>query len=187
MEIKSVRSSKKAALEMSVGTMVTIVLLMVFLVLGIFFIQRVSRLGLNAVDTIDSQVQSEIQKLFADEGRKIAIYPTSREIVLKKGDTPKGFAFSVRNIDVESAGLTYSTEASDISKCGTTFTKEDADSMLLGGTGSFSLGPGDSLELPRLVKFSVPESSPPCTMTYVLEIAKDSQPYTNADIFVTIK
>ena len=172
---------------MSVGTMVTIVLLMVFLVLGIFFINKVSKLGLNAIDTIDSQVQSEIQKLFAEEGRKIALYPTSREIVLKKGDTPKGFAFSVRNTDVESADFSYTTQASDVSKCGSTFTKEDADSMLLGGTGTFSLGPGDSLELPRLVKFSVPESSPPCTATYDLEISKDSVPYTSADIFVTIK
>ena len=172
---------------MSVGTMVTIVLLMVFLVLGIFFINKVSKLGLNAIDTIDSQVQSEIQKLFAEEGRKIALYPTSREIVLKKGDTPKGFAFSVRNIDVESAEFSYSTTASDVSKCGSTFSEEAANNMLLGGTGTFSLGPGDSLELPRLVKFSVPESSPPCTVTYDLEINKDSVPYTSADIFVTIK
>lgn len=181
------RKEKRAALELSIGTMVTIVLLMVFLVLGIFFIQRVARLGLNAVDSIDSQVQGEIQKLFAEEGRKIAIYPTSREIVLRRGDTPKGFAFSVRNVDVENADFTFSTTASDISKCGSTFTKEDADSMLIGGAGSFSLGPGSSLELPRLVKLSVPETTPPCTMTYDLEIFKDSGPYTNADIFVTIK
>src|SRR3990167_3393632 len=100
MEIKSMRSSKRAAMEMSVGTMVTIVLLMIVLVLGIFFIQRIFSSGTNAIDTIDNEIQSQIQKLFAEEGRKVAIYPTSREIEVKRGDDPKGFAFSVKNNDV---------------------------------------------------------------------------------------
>ena len=179
--------NRKGALEMSVGTMVTIVLLMVFLVLGIFFINKVSKLGLNAIDTIDSQVQSEIQKLFAEEGRKIALYPTSREIILKKGVTPKGFAFSVRNIDVESADFSYITSASDVSRCGSTFTKEKADNLLLGGLGTFSLGPGSSLDPARIVKFVIDDSVPPCTLIYNLEISSNNEPYTSADIFVTIK
>lgn len=172
---------------MSVGTMVTLVLLMVFLVLGIFFIQRVARLGLNAVDTIDSQVQSEIQKLFAEEGTKLAVYPTSRDLVVKRGDTPKGFAFSVRNTGVESADFSYTTEASDVSRCGSTFTKEDGDNLLLGGVGTFSLGPGSSLDPARIVKFVIDDSVPPCTIIYDLEISSNDVPYTSADIFVTIK
>src|SRR3989344_5188244 len=97
MKIKSLKS-KKAAMEMSVGTMVTIVLLMVVLVLGIFLIQRIFRAGTNAIDSVDSEVQSQIQKLFSEEGKTIAVYPTSREITLSKGDR-KGFAFSVRNTE----------------------------------------------------------------------------------------
>ncbi|MEM3091480.1 MAG: hypothetical protein QXU39_02390, partial [Candidatus Pacearchaeota archaeon] len=54
---------KHAAMEMSVGTMVTIVLLMIVLVLGIFFIQKIFSAGTNAIETIDNQVQNEIQKL----------------------------------------------------------------------------------------------------------------------------
>ena len=94
MEIKS---SKRAQMEMSVGTMVTIVLLLIVLVLGIFFIQKIFKSGSNAIDTIDSQTQSELQKLFANEGAKIAFYPTSRVVVVQRGDDPKGFAFSIRN------------------------------------------------------------------------------------------
>ena len=42
--------SKSGAMEMSVGTMVTIVLLMIVLVLGIFFIQKIFGAGTNAID-----------------------------------------------------------------------------------------------------------------------------------------
>lgn len=180
--------SKSAAMEMSVGTIVTIVLLMSVLILGIFLIQKIFKTGTNAIDSIDTEVQNQINKLFSDnENGKIAIYPTSRDITLKKSDDPKGFAFSVRNTGVESAEFSFSVEASDVSKCGSTFTKEKADDFLLGGSGTFSLGGGNMLDMPRLVKFILPETAPPCTMIYYLEVEKDSEPYTGADIAVTIK
>ena len=172
---------------MSVGTMVTIVLLVIVLVLGIFFIQKIFKSGTSAIDTIDNEVQSQIEKLFAEEGRKLAVYPTSRQITVKKGDDPKGFAFSVRNQDVESSDFEYVTYSTDVSQCGSSFSQEEANSYLLSGTGSFSLGPGDALDLPRLVKFAIPETAPPCTIIYNLEISKNSEAYSSADIFVTIK
>jgi predicted PurR-regulated permease PerM len=91
--------SKSGAMEMSVGTMVTIILLVCVLVLGIFFIQKIFGAGTNAIDSIDNEVQSEIDRLFERENKPLAIYPTSRDVILKKGDDPKGFAFSVKNDD----------------------------------------------------------------------------------------
>ncbi len=179
--------SRKAAIEMSMTTFVTIVLVVIVMVLGIFFIQKIFTSGSNAIDSIDSQVQSEINKLFADEGGKLAIYPTSRAITLTKGDDPKGFAFSVKNDDVEDRQFAYAISADDISKCGSSMTKAKAEGFLLGGTGSFSLGRGNSLDLPRLVKFEVPASAPPCTIIYTLTIKRGSETYSSADIFVTIK
>jgi len=186
MEIKSLGNSKKAAMEMSVGTMVTIVLLMIVLVLGIFFIQRIFTSGTNAIDTIDSQVQSELQKLFANENAKMAFYPTSRDVVVKKGDDPKGFAFSIRNNDIEEAAFAFSTTATDASKCGSTFDEEDANAMLLGGSGTLNVGPGD-VSGGRIVKFVVPESAPPCTIEYVITVTKGSVTYSEINFFLIIK
>jgi hypothetical protein len=174
-------------MEMSVGTLVTIVLLMVVLVLGIVLVQKIFGAGTNAIDTVDNEIQDQINKLFSEEGKKLSVYPTSRQVTLKKGDDPKGFAFSVKNNDVESAEFTYSVEASDVTKCGGGFTENKANNFLLGGSGSFSLGPGNFLDLPRLVKLAVPETAPPCTIIYNLEIDKDGTSYSGADIFVTIK
>lgn len=179
--------NRKAAIEMSMNTFVTIVLVVIVMVLGIFFVQKIFKSGTNAIDTIDSQVQDQINKLFASEGTKLAVYPTSRQITLIKGDDPKGFAFSVKNDDVEDKQFSYLMAADDISKCGSTMTKAKAEGYLLGGTGSFSLGKGNSLDMPRLVKFEIPESAPPCTMIYTLAIKRGSESYSSADIFVTIK
>ncbi len=99
--------SKGGAMEMSVGTMVTIILLVTVLVLGIFFIQKIFGAGTNAIDNIDSSIQSEINKLFGEEGKLLVIYPNSRQITLKKGDDPRGFAFSVKNDESESRSFSY--------------------------------------------------------------------------------
>lgn len=182
------RSIKKAQMQMSVGTIVTIVLLMTVLILGLVLVRNIFGSGISAIDQVDTAIQNEINSLFAEEGKPIVVYPASRQIKLDKGDdVPKGFAFSIKNNDVDPAEFSYTVEAQDISKCGTSFTKNDADGFLLGGSGSFSLGPGNDLDLARIVKFDVPETAPPCTIIYNLEVLKDNQPYSSADVFVTIE
>lgn len=179
--------NKQAAMEMSVGTLVTIVLLMAVLILGIFLIKNIFSGSTDAVENINNELQNQINSLFTQENQKLVIYPASRGITVKKGDTPKGFAFSVRNRDVESAEFTYTVTASDISKCGSSFTEAKANNYLLSGTGKFNLGPGDLLEQARLVKFEIPETAPPCTIVYNLDIKKTGVSYSNADVFVTVK
>ena len=183
--------NSKGAMEMSVGTIVTIVLLMSVLVLGLFLVQRVFSSGTGAIDSIDSQVQNEIQKLFSEEGRTIAIYPNSRDITLKAGDSPKGFAFSIKNKGVDPADYNYRVFARPdfdfVGRCGQSMTEQRANSYLLINSGEINnLGAGQSMELPELIRFSIPEGSPPCTIPYRLEITGSSGTQS-ADVFVTIR
>jgi len=183
--------NKKGAMELSMGTIVTIVLLMSVLVLGLFFVGKIFSSGSDAIDSIDSQVQNEITKLFSEEGKSLAIYPNDRDITIKAGDDPKGFAFSVRNKGVESQDYQYSVFAQDgfdySEKCGSTMTKQKADSYLLLASGTISLGPGSTMEIPELVKFDIPETAPPCTIPYKLDIKKGSESFQGATVYVTIK
>jgi len=185
--------SKKAAMEMSVGTIVTIVLLMSVLVLGIFLVQKVFSSSTGAIDSIDNQVQSEISKLFADEDLPLVVYPTSGEIKLKKGDSPKGFAFSVKNQDVNASSFKYLVKAQSgyefKVRCGDAFTESKANSYILLKEGTFELGRGNAMTTPEIVKFSLPDDAPPCTIPYRLEIYKgvEQTPYGGLTVWVTIK
>jgi len=181
-----ISKNKIGAMEMSVGTIVTIVLLMSVLVLGIFLVQKIFKTGTSAIDEVDKQIQTQINQLFAEEGNKLVIFPSSREVSVKKGDAPKGFAFSVENKDVEQHDFNWEVSAQDVSSCGAV-TLEQADSWLLPSEGSFPLGPGDSLTLAELVKFRIPETAPPCTIIYKLKVNSDEVPYDSGSVFVTIK
>ena len=179
--------NKKAAMEMSVGTIVTIVLLMTVLILGLVLVRSIFSSSTSAIDSIDSSVQNEIQKLFAEEGKLIVIYPTSRQITLKKGKDPSGFAFSIRNPD-EGKDFTYSIQADpayDYTRCGTSFNMEKANKFLLVPSGSFFVKTGSNLDLPGLVLFEIPDTAPLCTIPYTLKI--DDGAHASASVFVTIK
>ena len=180
--------NSKGAMEMSVGTIVTIVLLMTVLVLGLFFVQKIFSSGNNAIDSVDSQLTAQINQLFSDGSAEIAVYPTSRSITLTKGDsTPKGFAFSVYNNDKASHKFSYTVASGDVSNCGQTMTNQIADSYLLGGKGDFTLDKGNSLALARIVKIDVPQSAPPCTAIYNINVVRDDGHAFGADVYVTFK
>lgn len=188
--------NKKAAMEMSVGTIVTIVLLMSVLVLGLFLVQKIFGVSTNAIDAVDSQVQSELGKVFENDAGTLSVYPSSREITLKKkGDTPKGFAFAVKNDGIITKTFSYILYAEDVTKCGSGFTKQNANSLLLGASGSFSLKSGeDTIASKDLIRFVLNEDVPLCTMIYRLKICEGNtctetsqNPYNSMTIMVTIK
>jgi hypothetical protein len=181
--------NRKAAIEMSMTTIVTIVLVVVTLVLALVLIRSIFTSSTSAIDQVNTAIQDQVNQLFASEGTSLVVYPASREITITRGDTPKGFAFSVKNPEKATATFTYNISAGDVHNCGTGFTTDEANSYVLGNTGTFSLGAGGQLDLPILVKLDVPKSSVPCTIIYNINVFETS-PTDNAfptNVFVTIK
>lgn len=184
--------NKKGAMEMSVGTIVTIVLLMSVLVLGIFLVQNIFDTGTSAVESIDNQMQNEINKMFSDEGREFVIYPDSREVDLKRKDDPKGFAIAVDNKNNEEK--TYEFELFALpsydfqGRCG--ISEDTANSYLLYSEGDFSLGANqNNLQNAEYIKFDVPENAPRCTIPYRVELEyEDSgEAFQETTVYLNIK
>lgn len=174
--------------DKSIKNIIIVSLLLICLVLiGVFLYTVAHRPapspGQNGIDSVDDELKYEINEFFEAEGKLLVIYPLSQEITLKKGDDPKGFAFSVRNKD-ESANFSYSIIATGTN---TIITKEEVDSYVLNSSGKFSLGPNTQLDSPIIIRLSVPKSAPSCTIEYHLEILTGKEYYASKDIFVTIK
>lgn len=165
--------NKKAAMEMSMGTIVTIILLVVVLVLGIFFIQRIFGTGTDAIDQIDTQVQNEINKLFTEEGKRVVVYPNSREITIKQGDSG-GFGFSIKNVESYTADFTYEVEVLEIAQNCELSTTQAENLIILGkqSNSALTLTSGNFLQNAILVKFDISETTPLCKLRYLLSVDK---------------
>jgi len=183
--------NKKAAMELSIGTIVIIVLAMSMLVLGVVLIRNIFSTATTAIDATDAGLKNEIQKIFSNEGSKISVYPTSRRITISQGAKSEGFAFSIKNIDVDGHDYTYAVIADPEFnyQCGSTFGDDtEAQSWIIAGSGSFSLARGNRIDLPEYVLFTIPENAPPCTVKYNLKVFEDGgvSPYASASVFVEI-
>ena len=175
--------NKKAAMEMSVGIIVTIVLLMTVLILGLVLVRTIFSSSVENIDSIDQAVKGEINKLFAeDDTRKVIVYPPTRLVTIKKGNQDYlGFGFSIRNVDVEQGTFQYRVFVNDPdirNKC--RINAEEAESWIkVGGSGNIDLNAGSSMEEPEFVRFLIPENAPPCLIRYGIDVEKDGEQYGN--------
>ncbi len=181
-------TDKKAAMELSVSTIVIIVLAMTMLILGLVLIQSIFKGAQNNVDSLNDKVKAEIDKLFVED-KNIVMYLSERTAKVNQGKI-FGVAFGIKNTQQGTASqgqFTYEINANDPdlqTQCG--ISQQDAESWVYPGrTGSFQLAPGETYY--GLAKFNIPAGSTLCTVRYTLSVQLDNKPYATELFDVEIK
>lgn len=179
--------NKKGALELSVGTIVIIVIAMAMLILGLVFVRTIFSGATDSVDVINDNVRAEIDKLFSDNDKKVVVNLPDGQVDIKKGNS-FGIVFAVRNTaEAESTAgkFNFKVLAASIEKgCQLTITQADSY-VKLNSEGSFDLLPGVEPET-RIVKIEPTESAPLCEIVYEVQVKKDGQPYDSEQFIVNI-
>lgn len=181
--------NKKAALELSIGTIVVLVLAMAMLIMGLILVRTIFKGGTEAVNKINDEVLKGIDDMFADSDAKIVIYPTSRKISIEQRSQGEGFAFSVRNLELDEENFIYDiavdSEFNIEDRC--RITKQQADSWLDVSSGSFTLVGSSKMDMPELVTFTIPETAPSCTIPYRIDVKTEGVQYASGSIRLTVK
>lgn len=169
--------NKRAAMEMTVGTMITIVLLVAVLVMVLFFITKIRESGVRAIEGVDSAMRAQIDKLFAEDStKKIVIYPATKQITIKKGEANLGFGFAIRNIGSEEDRFSYDITATE-EKCGMRLTEQE-NLIALGKNGkNILIQAGTIMDDPIFVRFNIPDNAPPCNIRYAVDMQKSGEVY----------
>lgn len=185
--------NKKAAVELSIGTIVIIVLAMSMLILGLVLVRSIFTGATSNVDEINEKVRGEINKLFVDEDERAVLRLTENTAKVKLGDT-LGIAFGIRNTDTgitESSTFRYETVLDDTNireNCG--ISEEVAERWISQGSGSTSVRPGEVEG--EIIKINIPENSPLCQTKYRILIYRPGKetpdnPYEDLSFFLEIK
>lgn len=180
------RIQKRAAIEMSIGTIVTIVLAISFLVLGIFLIQRIGKSATSVVDLTDQQLRDQLNNLFSTENKVIIIPQT--DMVPIKQEATGGVVVGIKNLQQGAAASTvfsYVVLADDVSNCGITGTQ--AESWIATGKvgNNIQLAPGDFD--PERVIFRIPTGAPLCIAKYRVNVLVGGQPYGSAAFNIEVQ
>ena len=177
--------NKKAAMEMSMGTIVTIVLLMSVLVLGLVMVKNIFRSGTDALGKTDKQLESEVNKIYGDES-KIGIYPTSRVQEIKQGKTVE-VGLVIRNMmRGADAGtdFNYNVFVEDVGDC--SLSEEQLMNFIILGEGGSAQIPFGETKVKR-INFEIPGGAPLCTARYGVNVYVGETPYASDDFDLRIK
>ena len=170
-------------MEMSVGTIVTVVLLMAVLILGIFLVQKIFRSAHGAIDLTNQQLQDQIVEIFGKSEAPIAIYPPSKYLDISKGKIDAiGIGIKGPERGGTSQTYSYSIEAkgSDNERnCGVG--NSELSSYIKQGSSETGLdvGPGDIVS--RKVRFEIPEDAPLCLVRYVITVTSSGDAGSKTD------
>jgi hypothetical protein len=174
--IKTIKNTR-AAMEMSVGTIVTIVLLMAVLVLGLTLTKVIFRGATESVTDLNSGVKQQVNDLFGSENKNIIVGLGSQKSANVKQGTenfgiPLGFSPTKPQAwGSNKAGCYYTIEAVDQpTYCIHKGWINPANSILT-GVNDVTFDEIDTNNGYALIKINVPESVEPCLQRFNVLVA----------------
>lgn len=169
---------KKGAIEMSIGTIVIIVLAMSMLILGMVLVRNIFSGASENVLQMNDKVRDQINKLFVEDKRTVVYLPN--QIASIKQNEDWGVAFGVKNLargTAEAGRFHYDVTVSDPdvrTKCG--IGERDIEGWIkTGRTDDMTIAPGQSYF--GIVRFLIPENAPLCTVRMHIDVTKDGAAY----------
>lgn len=180
------KSSKKGAMEMSIGTIVIIVLAMSMLILGMVLIKNIFSGATDIVDSSTQQISSEIAKIHGDE-KRLVIYPSVDILEVKSGKTD-GFAIRIKNLlentDADQVVFSYNIVPDDFEECG--LTEGQIFGWMKGESGQ-GIGIPSAGEYLEKVLLEIPEGAPLCSFKIRVAVLQNGKSYANEQMFIKIK
>ena len=163
------------------------ILVIFILVVGFFVFKSTFDKGEDSVQNISVPLQDEINSLFSNDSLKFVVYPSSREVRLKKGNSG-GIGFSMRNTYTgEAKTFAYSVYAKEIqSGCGLSL--GEANSLITEkGTGkNIVLAPKERMKELVIIKFSTPKTAHSCVIKYNIDTTANDEFYGKIDFDLKI-
>ncbi len=172
--------SKKGAMELSIGTIVILVIAMTMLILGIVLVRTVFTGATDSADELNNQVMNEIKNLFTDESKDILVrLGSDKSAKVKAGTENFGVHIAARTEEgsAATADLKYILTLDESAR-------ENCISILSKGEVKefFEQKIGEELEFTDAndnvagvrIGISVPDTTPKCTQKVIIEVKDGS-------------
>lgn len=174
--------NKKGAFELSVSTIVIIVIAMALLVMGLVLIRNIFTGATESVDTINDRVKDQISGLFSNEGADVVVKLGEGKVAdIKANDEIFGVAFGARTPDGSEVGsrtrLRYklSLEQPSGNNCASVLGQSRAESLFV--TKLNTDNPFDEFDGANafaIVEMRVPKGTATCSQKVLIDV-KDSE------------
>jgi len=157
-------------MELSISTVVIVVLSLSMLILGLVFVSKTMCGAINGIGSINDQMKSEMIDLFGTDD-KLVIKEASNEIY---AGVSYGVGFAIRNDGSEVNEFSYSVAVSDLGGC--SFSQQEAmEFIVIGESGHAVISSGD--DYIGLIRFDVPKNINSCELRYNIVVKNGEEDY----------
>lgn len=177
-------NSKKGAIELSISTVVIIVLAMAMLIGGLVLVTKIGKTATTTVDTLDDKVQGAIANLFSDEGADVVVkLGSDRTARIPAGSDSFGIAIGARTPDGspttrERMKYTLTLDTQTQKNCFKTIGQAGTEALFLTPLKtSLAFDEADKANAYARIILSIPSGTPACTQKVYIDV-KDSSPGT---------
>jgi hypothetical protein len=182
------KRNKKAAIELSINTIVIIVLAMSMLILGLVLIKNLFQGSTENVTQITDKVRDQINQLFVEDVKTVVYLPNQKAVIKQNQDW--GVAFAIKNLiqgKAEDSSFSYEVVVSDPNvqkNCG--ISEREVESWIVTGQSDtgISIAPGDTFV--STVRFFIPTGSPLCTVRFHLNVKESGKVYDTKSFDVQV-
>ena len=184
---------KKGALELSVNTIVIIVIAITLLILGLVLVQNIFRGATESVKTLSQGVQDEITSLFVTEDSDIVIKLGSKKTAkIRPGTDNFGIAVGFRTADGSSVGnrarLQYmlSLDEASVNNCIDILGLAATEGLFITRLNEFNdMDEYEGSLAFALVQVMIPGGTARCTQKVFIDMMDNQNPAQNAgDFFI---
>lgn len=180
--IKRLKSNRSGAIEMSIGTIVIIVIAVTMLIFGIVFVRNIMCSAISLTSDLNDNVKGEITKLFGATGAEVQCIGGGGEPVSL---VPGKVNIIYCGVKAKTTAQ-YSIEVTKL-KDGNSITEDMLQSWVIGGEDSWTgtVAPGDDLPK-KILRLQIPENAAEDNIIVSVEIKKDGAVISSQDLdFVT--
>ncbi len=156
---------RKAALELSIGTIVVIVIAITMLILGIVFVRSIMCGALGLTGDLNDKVRGEINALFGSTGAEVQCIGSGEAVKMIPGEV--NFIHCGIKAPQEAK---YSVELTNYQ--GIYSTKSDIKGWIVDDSWQGTIAPGDN-EPKKVFRLNIPENAPEDTLTLDIAVKKD--------------
>lgn len=169
--------NKKAAIELSIGTIIIIVLGVSMLILGMILVRSIMCSAIGLTGDVNTKVTDELNKYFGESQAEVACVGEGTEAI--KMPTGKDNIVYCAIHTTEQAK--YEITMTKISTSIPSLTQAQLDKWVTTNSWSGEVAPGDS-SLKKVVRIKVPSDAPEGDVIVSISITKDGTLIGNKDL-----
>jgi hypothetical protein len=185
--------NKKGAMELSMSTIVILVLAMSMLILGLILVRSIFKGATESVNNINDKVQAEIGDLFVDENTKIVVKLGADRVARIKADTENfGIGFGAKTLDgsaVIPKRMKYKMSLDDTStdNCVKLVGVRETEAFFkqqIGTNIEFDEWEGDTAY--AIIQIDIPDATVLCSQKVRIDVTDNNEPVGRTTIIIEV-